>query len=338
MQIFEFELLKQALPEGRYDSNGALVSLGGKKNSVGKKEIIHYNDCVLTVFSGNIDNATNQQTVVRYNNDGTMMSSSTKGSIYQGTYNATNNGVHFFVQGINDNNNLEYLSGNINNIDGAIEFATNAVNKSGKYRTFSSTEVMTLSPRLLSCTLNEVVRIQNVNADGNFRFVFRKDKVVNIDQIYSSSSDTDDLVHTNAPLEDVIFKSDENEDQTFYNTSGLITAEHDGEIYYGTFYLDNAIQEDSQNILLSVRTNIASATFTSLNGKDIRVQLGIIAAPSLALKITNRTAYRFPVWHPIAPQNSGVNQDEYMNKTTYKRFSKSLIDMNEYKLEVIRRI
>lgn len=336
MQIFEFELLKQALPEGRYDSNGALVSLGGKKNSVGKKEVIHFNDCVLTVFSGNIDNATNQQTVVRYNNDGTMMSSSTKGSIYQGTYNATNNGVHFFVQGINDNNNLEYLSGNINNTDGVIVFATNAVNKSGKYRTFSSTEVMTLSPRHLFCTLNEVVRIQNVNADGNFTFVLRKDKVVNIDQICSSSSDTDDLVHTNAPLEDVIFKSDENEDDTFYNTSGLITAEHDGEKYDGTFYLDNAIQEeDSQYILLSVRTNIDSDILTSLNGKDIRVQLAIIAAPLLALKITNRTAYRFPLWHPIAPQNSGVNQDEYMNKTTYKRFSKSLIDMNEYKLEVI---
>ena len=321
--------IKTILPPGRYDSKGcvnypSLPSSDKKQNSTGKKEIIHTDDCVMAVYSGKIHKATNQQTVVCYYKNGTMKSSSTTGSTYMGTY-TTGDGdtVAFAVEGVNDHSNKkEYITGNISNVDGAIETACNAVNNKGTFRGFSSTEVMTPSPRDLNCVVNQTAQIINVN--GN-RVVlsFPRNAIAKITELCTPGSDNTDLVRLDVPIKDAF-----NVDEIFEAVSGRISI--NGESGYFDLQEVPTVKSNSIEVALNVRDVTPGVDWV---GQDVHVTLSFKVSFKLAINITKSLAYKHPVYYPNRPPVAGVSEVEYSNKQTYIYFTNALIDANADLLE-----
>jgi hypothetical protein len=325
--------LKAILKAGRYESVGCvnypyLPSPDKKQNSTGRKEIIHTDDSIIAVYSGNIHTATNQQTVVRYHKDGTVTSSSTRGSFYKGTYTTdeTNNTANFAVKGVNEvSNKREYLEGNISNVDGAIEVACNAFNNKSRYQYFSSTEVMTPSPRNFNCVVNQNAQI--INVDGN-RVVlsFSRNAIAKITELCTPGSDNTDLVKLDVPIKDAF-----NVDEIFEAVSGRISISGAELSVSGYFDLQEVptVKSNSIEAALNVRDVTPGVDWV---GQTVLVELNFQLSSVLANKITKSLAYRHTIYYPNRPPVAGVSEVDYSNTQTYTNFAKALIDMNAYRL------
>ena len=324
-----FTQIKAMMPAGRYDSVGyvnypSLPSSDKKQNSTGKKEIIHTDDCVIAVYSGKIYKATNQQTVVCYYKNGTMKSSSTKGSTYAGTYTTGDGGtVTFAVEGVNDHSNKkEHLTGNISNVDGVIEIACIAVNNNEKYRYISSTEVMTQSPRDLNCVVNQNAQI--INVDGN-RVVlsFPRNAIAKITELCTPGSDNTDLVKLDVPIKDAF-----NVGETFEAVSGRISI--NGESGYFDLQEVPTVKSNSIEAALNVRDVTPGVDWV---GQTVLVTLSFKVSFKLAINITKSLAYKHTVIYPNRPLVAGVGEVDYSNKQTYINFTNALIDANADRLQ-----
>jgi len=326
-----FTQIKAIMPAGRYDSVGcvnypSLPSSDKKQNSTGKKEIIHTDDSVIMVYSGKIHKATNQQTVVCYYKNGTMKSSSTTGSTYMGTY-TTGDGdtVAFAVEGVNDHSNKkEYITGNISNVDGAIEVACNAVNNKNRYQYFSSTEVMTPSPRNFNCVVNQNAQI--INVDGN-RVVlsFSRNVIAKITELCTPGSDITDLVKLDVPIKDAF-----NVDEIFEAVSGRISIISISGAGYFDLQEVPTVKSNSIEAAINVRDVTPGVDWV---GQTVIVELNFQLSSVLANKITKSLAYKHPVYYPIRPSVAGVGEVDYSNKQTYINFTNALIDANADRLQ-----
>lgn len=328
--VASFAGLKKIMEVGRFASTGCanypnLSSTDKKQNSTGKKEIIHTDDSVITVFSGKIHTATNKQTVVRYNKDGTMTSSSTKGSFYKGTWTIDEtNTVSFAVKGVTDfSNKTEYLEGTISNVDGQIEVACNAFNSKGRYQYVSSTEVMSPLPRVFNCVVKQNAQI--INVIGNRLVVsLPRNAAAKFTELYAPDSDNTDLVKIDVPNAYVF--------ENFQGVSGRISIAVGEHSLAGYFDADEAPTIKSNHIEVKVNVRDINMVDLMLSGQTVPVELSFTPGANLANKVTKSLAYKHTVYYPNRPDVGGVSDGEYTNGQTYIDFAKAVIGAHQYRV------